>query len=396
MADARTSDAARPGGRWTVRRDPDDRVVAGLAAGVAERLGVDPVYVRAGFIVLGFVFGLGVLLYLAGWAATSDQVGGPSEPAAPAGRSQLLGLGAVFLGCLLLLRSVGVWPGDAVMWPVTAVTFGLTFLWEQREIDSRRALLSLVEPGGRWRLVIGAGLLLFGLSLLGRSAVPQVGSVMVAVLVTGAGLLLVLGPWLWRLAQDLGVERRERIRQEERAEMAAHLHDSVLQTLALIQRTDDPRRMATLARGQERELRRWLYERSPHDGSAVLSSALQAVAERVETDHDVPVEVVTVGDAPVDDRVQSLVQAAGEAITNAARHSGARRVSVYAEVSDGAVEVWVADQGDGFELEAVPADRRGISESIVGRMRRHGGSAEVVAEPGEGTEVHLVLPREGS
>jgi signal transduction histidine kinase len=170
----------------------------------------------------------------------------------------------------------------------------------------------------------------------------------------------------------------------------------VLQTLALIQRTDDPRRMATLARGQERELRRWLYERSPHDGSAVLSSALQAVAERVETDHDVPVEVVTVGDAPVDDRVQSLVQAAGEAITNAARHSGARRVSVYAEVSDGAVEVWVADQGDGFELEAVPADRRGISESIVGRMRRHGGSAEVVAEPGEGTEVHLVLPREGS
>ncbi|MFO7549483.1 MAG: PspC domain-containing protein [Acidimicrobiia bacterium] len=396
MTEARAAHLARPGGRWTVRRNPENRVVAGLAAGVAERLGIDPVYVRAGFIVLGFVFGLGVLLYLAGWAATSDQVGGTTEPVEPAGRSQLLGLGAVFLGCLLLLRSIGIWPGETVMWPVTAVTFGLAFLWEQREIDSRRALLSLVEPGGRWRLVIGAGLLLFGLSLLGRSAVPQVGSVMVAVLVTGAGLLLVLGPWLWRLAQDLGVERRERIRQEERAEMAAHLHDSVLQTLALIQRTEDPRRMATLARGQERELRRWLYERSPHDGSAVLSSALQAVAERVETDHDVPVEVVTVGDVPIDDRMQSLVQAAGEAITNAAKHSGARRVSVYAEVSDGTVEVWVADQGDGFDPEAVPTHRRGISESIVGRMRRHGGSAEVTAEPGEGTEVHLVLPREGS
>lgn len=384
-----------PRSRWAVYRRSDDRVVAGLASGVAARLGIDPVYVRAAFIVLAVDFGIGLLLYLAGWAATSDRVDGEVPPAEEAGRRQLIGLGVVFLGFLLLVRSTGFWPGDGLMWPITAVVFGLAFLWEQREVDSRLALRRLFEPGekgGRWRLLLGAGLLVFGLSMLGTTAVPELGGVILAVLVTGIGLLLVLGPWLYRLAEELGAERRERIRQEERAEMAAHLHDSVLQTLALIQRTDDPKRMTTLARSQERELRRWLYDRAPHDDT-LLSTALRAVADRVEADHDLPVEIVNVGDCPVDDRTLPLVHAAGEAMTNAAKHSGADLVSLYVEVTDGAIDLWVADQGKGFEPASVPEDRRGISDSIVGRMERHGGGATIVAETGEGTEVHLHLPR---
>lgn len=175
--------------------------------------------------------------------------------------------------------------------------------------------------------------------------------------------------------------------------MAAHLHDSVLQTLALIQRTDDPKRMVTLARAQERELRRWLYERAASPGSDRLSTALQAIADRVEADFDVPVETVMVGDVALDSGIQAAVGAAGEALTNAAKHAGVDRISLYAEVTDNAVEVFITDQGNGFDPSHVGDDRRGITESIVARMERHGGSAAVTSEPGEGTEVHLALPR---
>lgn len=176
--------------------------------------------------------------------------------------------------------------------------------------------------------------------------------------------------------------------------MAAHLHDSVLQTLALIQRTDDPRRMVTLARAQERELRRWLFESVPTAAAETVASALRAAAERVEADHDVPVEVVTVGDAELDERLRALAAAAGEAITNAAAHSGAGRVSVFCEVTDEGVEVYVVDQGKGFDPAAVAPDRRGIRDSIKGRVERHGGTARVDSRVGEGTEVALRMSRE--
>jgi signal transduction histidine kinase len=177
--------------------------------------------------------------------------------------------------------------------------------------------------------------------------------------------------------------------------MAAHLHDSVLQTLALIQRSDDPRRMVTLARAQERELRRWLYERAPAPRGDHLSAALQAAADRVEADFDVRVEVVSVGDLALDERLTALVAAAGEALTNAAKHAGVERISLYSEVGEEAVEVWVSDQGKGFDPEAVAVDRRGIADSLVGRMHRYGGSAAITSESGEGTEVHLSIQRSG-
>jgi len=351
-------------------------------------------FVRAAFLVLTLNLGLGAVLYLAGWAATADQVADDDEPAREIGLQQQLGVGVAFVGVLLLLRSVGIWPGDGVFWPAAAIVFGTAVLVSQRDIDSRAAIMRLFDPGdgsARVRTVIGAVLLILGLGVIGRRAVPELGTAILAMIVTGLGLVFVFGPWVWRLMQDLGRERRERIRQEERAEMAAHLHDSVLQTLALIQRSDDPRRVVTLARSQERELRKWLFETAPEHET--LLSGLQAIAGRVEEDFNIRVEVVVVGDVPLSSDVAALLAAAGEAAANAAKHSGADKISIYGELSEGSIDVWITDQGVGFDTESISTDRKGISESIVGRMRRNGGKAEVISEPGEGTEVHLQLGR---
>jgi signal transduction histidine kinase len=200
-----------------------------------------------------------------------------------------------------------------------------------------------------------------------------------------------MGPWLFRLAGDLSEERAARVRSQERADVAAHLHDSVLQTLALIQKhSEDGRTVATLARAQERDLRAWLYaDEAPPDTS--VSSALRAAAAEVEDAHGVPVEVVTVGDVPASDRLRPLVLAAREAMVNAAKHSGAEKVDVYAEMADGQTEVFVRDRGRGFELGGVPEDRLGVRNSIVDRMERHGGSAVIRTAPAEGTEVRLAM-----
>lgn len=385
--------------RFGLRRRPGDRMLSGLAAGIAHRLGIAPVYVRAGFITLAFVWGIGVLLYLAGLAATLDDEAPASGETREASIGQRVGLASLFTGALLVVRGVGLWPGDELVWPVAAVAFGAAFVLDHGDIDSRAAFLRLLDPdnpGTRRRTVAGLLLAVFGVALLTAGAVPGLGVAGLAVVVTGAGLTLLFGPWVWRLAEELGSERRERIRQEERAEMAAHLHDSVLQTLALIQRSDDPRRMVTLARAQERELRRWLYERAPAPRGDQLSAALQAAADRVEADFDVRVEVVSVGDLALDERLTALVAAAGEALTNAAKHAGVERISLYSEVGEEAVEVWVSDQGKGFDPEAVAFDRRGIADSLVGRMHRYGGSAAITSETGEGTEVHLSIQRSGT
>ena len=381
-------------------RRSDDRMIAGICGGLGARTGLEVVYVRAAFVVLGLLWGLGVILYLAAWAATIDlpSIEDSGEPAAaPADRQSHIGAGLLLLAGLILIRSVGVWPGDQVVWPLAAIVFGSAFLLDQRGIDSRDFLTSLVDPGDnsmRRRSIVGVVLLVAGLSIFGSVAVPQIGATILAVLITGIGLSVLFGPWVWRLANDLGAERSERVRQEERAELAAHLHDSVLQTLALIQRTEDPKRMLTLARGQERELRRWLYDRVPEAGTASLSVLLQSTVDRVEADFDLPIDLVIAGGDVEGDLVGPLVSATGEALTNAAMHSGAGKVSVYAEISSEAIDVWVADQGSGFDVAAVASDRRGISDSIVGRIQRHGGTATITSELGEGTEVHLHFQRQ--
>jgi len=215
--------------------------------------------------------------------------------------------------------------------------------------------------------------------------------------VAGA-LLLIGGPWVWRLALDRDVERTARIRSEERSDVAARVHDSVLQTLALIQRhANEPRRVASLARRQERELRGWLYADHPlGDEEASLVAALEAAAGDVEELHGVRIELASAGDLPVDPSGSALVLAAREAMTNAAKFAGVEEIDVYVEVTDDAVSVFVRDRGAGFDPAAVPADRKGIAESIEGRMERAGGRATIVTSPGAGTEVELHLPRRPS
>ena len=246
------------------------------------------------------------------------------------------------------------------------------------------------------QVVLGLGLVGAGVSVFFVTT-PSVESPGPGILATAAiavGLVNVFGPWWWRLTHDLAAERQERIRSQERAEVAAHIHDSVLQTLALIQRSSaDARTVNALARSQERELRAWLYGTPEPASAESLATAIQRVSDEIEDLHRVAVETVEVGDCPVDERLVALVSASREALTNAARHSGDSSVSVYFEVEPDQVTVFVRDRGQGFEIEKVPSDRRGIADSILWRMDRHGGRAVIRSQPGQGTEIELVMPR---
>jgi signal transduction histidine kinase len=230
------------------------------------------------------------------------------------------------------------------------------------------------------------------LFLLANDALGAARDVVLVLLAVVVALALILTPLWWRLAKSLDEERAARIRSQERTELAAHLHDSVLQTLALVQRrADDPRAVAALARRQERELRAWLSgapERSRRDS---VAAAVEAVAAAVEGAHGVAIDVVTVGDARLDARGEAVVAAAREALVNAAKFAGDAAIAVYAEADDGRIRVFVRDRGPGFDAAAVPAERRGVRDSIVGRMERHGGRATVTTAPGTGTEVELVM-----
>jgi signal transduction histidine kinase len=227
--------------------------------------------------------------------------------------------------------------------------------------------------------------------------VRHLGPILQASVAVVVGIALLAGPYLVRMMQDLSEERLMRIRAQERAEVAAHVHDSVLHTLTLIQRNaEDPREVARLARAQERELRAWLYRpegNGREDEPAGLAEAVRRAAAEVEDAHGVPVEVVCVGDCPLDERLVAQMQAAREAMVNAAKYGGDEAVQVYAEVEESRVFVSVRDRGPGFDLDDVPPDRMGVRESIIGRMRRNGGEARLRSAPGGGTEVELEMDR---
>jgi signal transduction histidine kinase len=369
--------------------------VGGVAGGLADTLGVPDAYVRAAFLTLLAVWGLGGVLYLGFWLMAYDKVEDREVVAVDNGRG--LGLGLAFLGLLLLLEVVGWWPSPALVLTAGALAFGTAALTDSSKPGPLAALMDPnVDRPSRTRLILGVMLLFGGLSIFIASIGPasELGVVFLAIVVTGLGIVVAFGPWVRRLIVDLGTERNERIRQEERAEMAAHLHDSVLQTLALIQRTDDPARMAILARHQETELRDWLLGAAPLDGVDLVSTALKNAAARVENDHQVPIDVVTVGDHLLDKGSAPLIGAASEAMVNAAKHSGADRLSLYLEAEDGRLTVYVTDQGKGFDLDKVAPDRKGIAESIKSRVENAGGTVEINSEPGDGTEVVLRMPVE--
>jgi signal transduction histidine kinase len=391
-------------------RKRDGKVIAGVAAGVADHFGVDRNLVRVAFVVLGVVSGIGIVAYLAGWVflPVDDGSEGFTDTRAAAGWDwvQAGALGAIVLGIMLLFEPLGLWLPSQVAVPIGLGAGGLALLLgRSRNDDSARdaentgPLATLVGrgPGAIARVAIGVVLVVSGVGvfLATSSTFGAFWQGVLATFVIAGGLGVIFGPWLWRLATALSAERTERIRSEERAEMAAHLHDSVLQTLAMIQRqADEPRLVTTLARQQERELRGWLFDHAPPSTGDDLSGALDGAAAEVESQFRVPIEVVRVGgNCALDDRLRALVLATREAMVNAALHSGAEQVSVYLELEQDRATVFVRDRGVGFDRDGVAADRRGIAESIEGRMRRQGGKAVVRSRPGEGAEVELGMPR---
>ena len=385
------------------RRSATDRVLTGVAGGIGERLEIDPVVVRLAFVILTFAGGVGLLLYVA--AALVSRKPDPDDPPPPptTGTRQAVAIALVLTGALLLLRQAGLWLGDGIVWPAALVVLGSAVIWTRGDEATRAKWLARMpnwireedESRPRIRTLVGALVIALGAWAFLSSNPPLdlFDNAPLAVATVLIGIAVIAGPGVWRLVRQVSDERRERIRQEERAEMAAHLHDSVLQTLALIQRTEDPNEMVALARGQERELRTWLYGKTKPGGEGSLSAALDAVAVEVERAHRTRIEIVMVGDCPLDDGVRALVHACREAFVNAARHSGARGVSAYVEVEDDQVTAYVRDQGVGFSRAAVPSDRHGIAESIEGRMERNGGVAVIDSAIGQGTEVRLRIPR---
>jgi phage shock protein PspC (stress-responsive transcriptional regulator) len=388
-----------------------------VCAGLARRLGVDPIILRVGFVAASAAGGTGLVLYLLAWALIPAEGAQRAPMARLTGRREtwmaVAGIVLLLVSALLLLREWGIWFSDAVVWPLLLAGGGAALIWRQSAAEAPPAepeppaaparpaapadpvrALRLPSPAlgpaavGA-ALVVGAGLVFLWLN----NALAPARDVLLAVVVVVVALTLILAPWWLRLVRGLTAERAERIRSQERAEVAAHLHDSVLQTLALMQRrAADPREVASLARRQERELRAWLNGGRPA-ASDSLASCLETAAAEVEETHGVPIDVVAVGDAPLDAHGEALVAAAREALVNAAKFAGDGPLSLYAEVDDERVQVYVRDRGPGFDPAAVPCDRRGLRESIVGRMERHGGRALVHSVPGQGTEVELVMER---
>ena len=415
-----TIDAAPP----RYRRAQEDKLLAGVCAGLARHLRVDVNHVRIAMVVLAAIGGFGLLFYAALWVVVpqgeAEQSTAPGLAAAdrlgmrPTRRrriavgdaGQLIAFAVLALGLALLFQTTSLGVNPVIFWPSVIVAVGVFLIWRQSdESDAPGRNGGARGPAGlgvgwwrggwrlRLRVLIGAGLVVAGLAAFvaasGRLAVA--GDVVVGVAITVVGVLLIGGPWLLRIVRELRDERTERALSQQQADVAAHLHDSVLQTLALIQRqASDPREVVRLARSQERDLRGWLYG-VPTEPDSSLKVALERVAAEVEEAHGVPVETVMVGDCPVDTAVQALVRAAREALVNAAIHAGADRVDVYAEVDGDEVIAFVRDRGAGFDPDAIAEGRMGVRGSIIERMQRHGGAAVVRSTPGGGTEVRLTI-----
>ncbi|WP_245607081.1 ATP-binding protein [Pseudonocardia spinosispora] len=400
----------------TLLRHRSGRMVAGVAGGIAEHLGVPVGWVRAGFTVLATLSGAGVVAYGLCWVFIPQESPDQVRDVSGRERRQALGLAVLGIGVATAASAAGDSVVGWIVGPLGVVAVGVALVWREADETRRRRWAAasrsgLLGAGGKaatLRIVLGGLFVACGLVMLlvGRVTLSQVPSALLAVTATLVGVGVLTVPFWVRLSQELGDERRERIRETERAEIAAHLHDSVLQTLALIQRqAERPREVRRLARGQERELRTWLYGPTGygHVGSppgeagrpsaCTVAEAITSAAAEVEDTYAIAVRPVVVGDCELNDRLAALAQAAREAMVNAAKHAQVGEVSLYAEIEPDAVHVFVRDRGVGFDPEEVPDDRHGLVDSVHGRMDRHGGSVSLRSTPGEGTEVHLRMPR---
>lgn len=409
MSAATTTDPGRNSAPyWQVPPlERENSILGGVAHALAAEIGVQPLVIRAAFLLLGAAGGWGLIVYAAIWLVLSTQaetrIAYVPHPKAESTTHRHVGVGLIVAGLLIFFRSVNTLVSEqfssvvsSITWPVGFIFVGALIAWSQsRNSQEGISTIARVVSG----IVVGVGgLLAFGaFSFSPRDGLLAL--VFSLAIVTGIGVIA--APSIMRIGVALDDERKERVRADEKARLAAHLHDSVLQTLTLIQRhADDPSTTAQLARRQERELRNWLYEPTPDVGTISLQTALQDIATVVEADHRVPIEVVVVGDvameAQSDERFDALMGATREAMINAAKHSGTARIDVYAELRAGAAELFIRDTGKGFDPAMVDLDRRGIAESINARMKRAGGSAHVFSSPGDGSEVELRIELTGT
>ena len=393
-----------------------------MATGLARHLGWPVMVIRVCFVALMTLQFIGVLAYGALWllmpadsapqapgleAATRKGMRDGKGSARRIDWGVLLAFLALGTGLLWLVQNSRFGISSQLFWPVAFACAGAALVWRQADSSEHRRwraeaggkawLAPLVARGG-WpalvRVIVGLSLVgaALGLVIAQQGRVELLPQVMAMTTLALGGLAIVLAPWLHRSRSALNEARAAKVRADARADMAAHLHDSVLQTLALIQRqSDDPKAVQQLARRQERELRTWLY--ADEVPETTLKAALSSAAAEVEDERAVPVELVVVGDCETSDPVQALVRAAREAMVNAAKHSGADKIDVYAEVDEEVIEVFVRDRGRGFDIDSVAEDRMGVTGSIINRMSRHGGSATVRSTPGDGTEVRLEIRR---
>jgi signal transduction histidine kinase len=383
--------------------------VAGVAGGVAQHLGVPVLWVRAAFVVLAGVSGAGVLAYGLLWIFVRQEKADVVRSVSRPERQQAVGLAALGIAVGIAGSAAGNSVVGWIVGPLGVAAVGAAVVWREADQAQRRRWTAGARFGlgggwsAVWRVIAGAVFVAAGIAvfLFGNLALGQIQFALLAIVATLVGVAVITVPWWLRLMRDLGEERRERIVEAERAEIAAHLHDSVLQTLALIQRqSDQPREVLRLARGQERELRHWLYgptgygrARSAEPGvEGGLAEAITAAAAEVEDTYAIDVRPVVVGDSPMNDDLRALVLATREAMVNAAKHAEVEEISVYVETEDGEVHVFVRDRGLGFDPDAVPEDRHGLADSVHARVTRHGGSVRLRSAPGEGTEVHLCMP----
>ncbi len=415
QATAASTPAQPVAGPLKLYRHRSERVIAGVSSGIAEHLGVPVLWVRMVFVVLAGLAGAGLVGYALLWVFLPATDAAARRPSTARDRQQGVGLVLLGVGLALIGAVLGSAWGGWVTGPLGIALIGAGLVWREADASQRTrwrsgagAVSGAFLGGGRMallRALAGAVLVISGIAvfLINYGDVGQLRLALLAATATLVGVAVLTVPWWLRLMRALGEERRARIRTEERAEIAAHLHDSVLQTLALIQQQSDAaREVRRLARGQERELRAWLYGPQGYGGAAKASTnggttipafaaALHAAAGEVEDTYAVGMQVVVVGDCPLEEPLPALVQASREAMVNAAKHAGVAEVSVYAEVEPGQIHVFVRDRGSGFDPAAVAADRHGLADSIRGRMERHGGTVTLRTAPGTGTEVQLAI-----
>jgi signal transduction histidine kinase len=397
-----------------LQRGVDNAILGGVCGGLAIRLGVRERVMRIVFCLLALVSGVGLLLYMMLWLGVRRADESRSIAQRLVGRHHkvinvVIGAAAI-VAIFLVLNRLGLPALGIYAWPFFLTLIGAIGVWRGaspeelahlHELAKSAPIVGVAASRTRWsfwlRLALGVIFVIFGLQILHHLGSPwshDTTSALFGTLVLIGGALILLAPWWLATLNDLTGERRQRVRMEERADVATHLHDSVLQTLTLIERSaGDEAAVKRLARTQERELREWLFNPEGSGESGTFLSDLRSLENEIENDYGVRVDLVVVGDCESSERVGALVAAGREAAINAARWSGSDLVSIYAEVEETTISLFVRDQGSGFDPDQVESDRQGIALSIRQRITQRGGEVLIKSTVGEGTEVQLTLPR---